>query len=275
MGERQPRSRRSILSRADPTLLIVIGARRIDCGVMAGNAWRRRSVPGIPFAPQTEGLLAALRQLPGFQSTPAANPAAVETGEPIVETGRARVDTRVDKRSAITQIKVLISEAWLPTISVPWNPAACMTAATARTYAQVQLRAAGFEFSSADEIRLDDAPYGQPRMVVAYPSVLLEATGKPCPEYGSQTRFCIATRFGQRRVCAAAIAYGSGLNQTGFALALIEDQQVTFVRYAGEQLLQLISRSLLHSSGEDAHLQNAEMAVWAIMAADYDAMMHR
>lgn len=250
------------MSRADPTLLIVIGARRIDCGVMAGNAWRQESVHSIPFAPQTEGLLAALRQLPGFQSTPAANPAAVETGEPIVETGRARVDTRVDKRSAITQIKVLISEAWLPTISVPWNPA-CMTAATAQTYAQVQLRAAGFEFSSADEIRLDDAPYGQPRMVVAYPSVLLETLGNLARNMGARLVSVLPLGLAGGVSAQRQSPTASGLNQTGFALALIEDQQVTFVRYAGEQLLQLISRSLLHSSGEDTHLQNAEMAVWA------------
>ena len=216
------------MSRADPTLLIVIGARRIDCGVMAGNAWRLESVRNILFEPQTEGLLAALRQLSGFQSTPAANPTAVETGEPIVEAGRARADTRVDKRPAITQIKVLISEAWLPTISVPWNPA-CMTAATAQSYAQVQLRAAGFEFSSADEIRLDDAPYGQPRVVVAYPSVLLEALGNLARNMEARLVSVLPLglaggAFTQRQSPAA-----SGGNQTGFALAGRSSGEITRV----------------------------------------------
>lgn len=250
------------MSRAKPTLLMVIGARRIDCGVMAGDAWQSESVRGIPFEPQMEGLLATLRQLLEFQSTPAANPITTETGEPIAETGKAIADTSVDKRPAIAQIKVLISEAWLPTISVPWNPA-CMTAATAQAYAQAQLRAAGFEFSSVDEIRLDDAPYGQPRVVVAYPSVLLEALGNLARNMEARLVSVLPLGLAGGVSMQQQLPAASGVEQTGFALALIEDQQVTFVRYAGKQLLQLISRSLRHSTGEDTHRQDAARAVLA------------
>ncbi len=250
------------MSRVSPMLLIVVGAQRIDCGVMVGDAWRPESVRSIPFEPRMEGLLGGLRQLIELQSVPMASLAANELGKPVVDAGSASENLGEKKQSAITQIRVLISEAWLPTISVPWNPA-CMTDATAQAYAQVHLRAAGFEFSGADEIRLDDAPYGQPRVVVAYPAVLLEALANLAMQMKARLVSVLPLGLISGMSTQQQSLAASGARQKDFALALIEKEQVTFVRFADGQLLHLISRSLRHSTGEESYLQSATAAVWA------------
>lgn len=62
-----------------------------------------------------------------------------------------------------TRLRVLVSDAWVPSASVPWNNAQ-YRAATALVAARDELREAGHEIVPGDLLRLDDAPLRQPRL---------------------------------------------------------------------------------------------------------------
>ncbi|WP_398492804.1 hypothetical protein [Variovorax sp.] len=72
-----------------------------------------------------------------------------------------------------TRLRVLVSDAWVPSASVPWNNAQ-YRAATALAAARDELREAGHEIVPGDLLRLDDAPLRQPRLAVCYPASLVE-----------------------------------------------------------------------------------------------------
>ncbi len=251
------------MSRANSTFLIVLGAQRIDCAVMEGDAWRPGSVQCIPFEPQADAMLAALQQLIDSSSESVSNAAAVINSDSAAVTDTATKESRGKKHSAIqpsaiTQIRVLISDLWLPTICVPWSPA-CMTAVESHAYAQMQLRAAGFELSVQDEIRLDDVPYGQPRVAVTYPAALLEALSNLARRMQARLVSVLPLSLAGWRYAQPSLA-ANGSKQQAVALAMLEDQQVTFVRCAGEQLLQLMPRSLRHAGGDSTPLPHAGSA---------------
>lgn len=260
-----------------PTVWIVIGAQRIDCGVMVGTDWQQGSMQSIAYAPQWDDMLVALQQI----GAPLLG--ALSQGMPPLEVDA--IAARGKKASVLAHIKVLISEAWLPTVSVPWSPA-CLNAVTAQAYVQAQLRQAGFEISAGDEIRLDDAPYGQPRVVVAYPAILLEALSSLAQQMKSRlaavlplslAAWCYAQKFLQEPASFAepsqTVVVSStdkvnrkkpiGMGAEATSLAVIEAQQVTFVQMMGTQLLQLLSRSLPHPSHESTEIPDAESAVLA------------
>lgn len=245
---------------ANQTLLVVIGEQRIDCGVMVGNGWLMESIQSIPFEPQIENLLAALHQLVEFQSAPITNTltSKIAGSGDIDETEKE--GKAASGRTGSIQVKVLISEVWLPTINLPWSQA-CMSATAARAYAQVQLRAAGFAFSAGDDIRLDDAPYGQPRVVVTYPDVLLKALN-------SAALTMKASLVSILPLSLAAGIYMQQLREAGgkklvsATLAVIEGKQVTFVRYVGKRLLQLMPRSLSSTVSDDFPPIQSVMTQW-------------
>lgn len=71
------------------------------------------------------------------------------------------------------ELRVLVSDQWVPSASVPWNAAQYRPGA-AIAAARSELREAGQEVLSGDLLRLDDAPLRQPRLAVCYPASLLE-----------------------------------------------------------------------------------------------------
>lgn len=84
-------------------------------------------------------------------------------------------------RSAVPRVHVLVSDAWMPLVTVPWS--STLIAPNEReAHLRSQLLAAGHVIHPEDIVRMDDAPpLGQPRHVAAYPSALcrvLEATAK-------------------------------------------------------------------------------------------------
>lgn len=138
------------------TLFLVIGAQNIDCGVIAGSgvraAWIKDSLLTIHIKAVEEvespvqGLIGALQRLH----------VSLRTLPPV------------------DQVRVIVADVWLAVAGMPWSPSLKSTV-TAESYARVQLAGAGFEIEPADKLKLDDAPFGGPRLAIAYPVAVLAA----------------------------------------------------------------------------------------------------
>ncbi|WP_418119357.1 hypothetical protein [Variovorax sp. 350MFTsu5.1] len=71
------------------------------------------------------------------------------------------------------ELRVLVSDQWVPSTPVAWN-AAQYRPDTGVVAARSELREAGYEVLAGDLLLLDDAPLRQPRLAVCYPAALLE-----------------------------------------------------------------------------------------------------
>jgi hypothetical protein len=85
------------------------------------------------------------------------------------------------------ELRVLISDLWVPNASVPWNAAQYRSPA-AIAAARTELREAGHELSPSDLLRLDDAPLRQPRLAVCYPAALLDLVHRLASGLNTQPR---------------------------------------------------------------------------------------
>jgi hypothetical protein len=137
------------------TLLLVIGAQQIECAVLQGSGaqarWHPSSLRKVSINPSDgiessgQAVVAALQRL---QAEPALPPVA--------------------------QLRVLVADCWLALAGVPWS-ARLLRADSAHSFARAQLQAAGFELHGEDTLKIDDAPFGAPRLVAAYPANMLAA----------------------------------------------------------------------------------------------------
>ena len=134
------------------TLVLVIGARQVEGALLesgANMAWRAGSGFAHAIAAGGGDPLAALNAT--LQALPAL----------------AGVHGRC-------QMRVLVAETWLGTVTLPWSDAMRERRA-ALGHARARLGAAGFSTTAADTLRIDDAPFGVPRLALAYPAGLLAA----------------------------------------------------------------------------------------------------
>jgi hypothetical protein len=141
------------------TLVVAIGAKQIDCGVLAGSGmggqWQQGSLWQVRIdeadgnATPRQALTAALQRL--CASPPDLPP--------------------------VDQVRVVVADTWLAAASVPWS-SSLGRAVTADPYTRAQLAVAGFELEPDDTLKLDDAPFGEPRMAIAYPAAMLAALGQ-------------------------------------------------------------------------------------------------
>lgn len=131
-------------------LFIVIGADRIECGLMTGRGsacdWVEGSVAEVRFDPES-GKESFVKVLGGLLP-------------------------QLQGLRPVSQVRVVIADRWLALGSVPWNHS-MGNHASAIGYGKAQLIGAGFEVGPEDTVRLDDMPFGAPRLVVAYPNQLL------------------------------------------------------------------------------------------------------
>lgn len=79
-----------------------------------------------------------------------------------------------DAAAVVAEVRVVVSESWLATVSLPWSSRLC-SGVDAQAYSAEQFAEAGFDMEGTEQIRLADAPYGEPRLAVAYPAALLSA----------------------------------------------------------------------------------------------------
>ena len=137
------------------TLLLAIGAQHIECAVLLGSGASERWHPG------------SLRKV------------AIHAAEGIESTSQAVLSAlqRLQAEPAlppVAQVRVLVADCWLAVGGVPWS-ARLQRGDSARNFAWAQLQSAGFELRSEDTLKIDDAPFGAPRLVVAYPAALMVA----------------------------------------------------------------------------------------------------
>jgi hypothetical protein len=79
-------------------------------------------------------------------------------------------------------LEVLIADRWLAETVLPWTSA--LTSNECEVYVREQLTQAGYDVSSNDVVRLDDAAFGRPRLAVAYPADLLAALTRGAGHWG-------------------------------------------------------------------------------------------
>ncbi len=117
---------------------------------------------------------------PGAQWTPDSFfEVAIDKNDRIVLPMQALVEALHKLRALATlpthyEMRVVIADCWLAILGLPWSSGMKHTT-SALSFACRQLEAAGFEVSLADTLKLDDAPFGMPRLVVAYPALVLTA----------------------------------------------------------------------------------------------------
>lgn len=142
--------------RGHKTQLLFLRARRIESGVLerSGTKQHWRVLAGMDICDAASGF-PSLAQLLETLETLAALP---QPGAP------ARPGP----------VRVLVADAWLPSVTMPWS-AALLRSRSAQAHARAALLAAGFDLSAADPIRMDAAALGAPRLVFAYPQILLSA----------------------------------------------------------------------------------------------------
>ncbi|MDB5815462.1 MAG: hypothetical protein JWN23_2579 [Rhodocyclales bacterium] len=140
------------------TLFITIGAERVECGLVSRGGWIANSL--LTYTIESDhGIADALVSVAGqLQSKLRQQP------------GTEAIETSI----TITEVHVLVADVWLSAAEMPWS-VALRRADTTEAAARAQLNSAGFEVMPSDVIKLDDAPFGQPRLVVAYPATLLSA----------------------------------------------------------------------------------------------------
>jgi hypothetical protein len=134
-------------------LLVVLGLQRIDCGVWCaqrGTLHNVQSVPVLRQAGEAHPLVLPLQKL------------------------HVDLQTQAATLGHITQVCVLVFDGWLAVTSVPWSTS-LKRADTAIAFARGQLQDAGFDVALDDVLKLDNAPYGQPRLAMAYPANVLAA----------------------------------------------------------------------------------------------------
>lgn len=143
--------KRSSGSRGD-TLVVMIGARGIVGAALHGAAWRADSRFEIALE---EANLPSLGAAIG----------AIPVGE------------------GIARMRVVVADSWLACTGIPWS-AALSNGAEAQRMARTRLALAGFELDAHDVLRLDDAPFGAPRLALAYPAPMMAALFSRAAEGG-------------------------------------------------------------------------------------------
>ena len=146
-----------------PILYIYVGAQRLQAAWAMRRGAQLRTLSDTAYEQPATG--DANQPLMPIDAWPEAVSQAMEA------LGRVCQAESVLRRGA--ELRVLVSDQWVPSTPVPWN-AAQYRPGTAIAAARVELREAGYEALSGDLLRLDDAPLRQPRLVVCYPAALLE-----------------------------------------------------------------------------------------------------
>lgn len=137
------------------TLLMVIGETHIQLGVMQGVASRGRWLADsrLEVAIDVHAGLAA--SISG-------------AAQPIQD-----LQTRLGVAS-FTSLRVIVADCWLSVMGILWN-SAMERKQEADAFARGQFAMAGHAVEAGDVVRLDDTPFGVPRLAVAYPDSWLSA----------------------------------------------------------------------------------------------------
>lgn len=137
------------------TLFVVIGEAHVECGVMRGGASR--------------GAWVADSRLEFSIDPQAGLPDSVSIAIQAFRELQIRLGL-----SGFDEIRVIVADCWLAVMGVPWSQA-MEGVVSADVYVRSQFAVAGHVVEANDVVKLDDAPFGAPRLAVAYPYLLLNA----------------------------------------------------------------------------------------------------
>jgi hypothetical protein len=206
--------------KARAALVLLVGARQVEWAVLERGAkpcWREGSAATYAIAAGGEPLAALCGAL---QALPAP--------------------------SGVQELRVLVADSWLAAVTLPWSDA-MRDGRAASSQARARLAAAGFAAETADIIRIDDAPFGVPRLALAYPAALMAALEQ------------LAARSGARLASVlplAAAGWEAARRQPGAAqlavLALAGAGMLAIAR-AGDQRLQELTVRVDAGSGVPQH----------------------
>lgn len=152
----QANAEEDLSKRQKASCFIVVGARHVECGFLVSGKWEQTI--SVDIADDVHGQLI----------WDAMSSAIVRAGA-MLQPWRS---LHVLPRSENLQIHVLISDTWLGTVSLPWTDTLRRAAETSN-FARTQFLSSGMEIDREDQIRVDDQPYGEPRMAVSYPAACL------------------------------------------------------------------------------------------------------
>jgi len=212
------------------TLFLVIGAQSVECAVFVENQWQQESIFKIQIdhvqagdSPMT-ALIAAIAQLESAIS-------------------RWQELQPVNASPVVRHVKALVADTWLSAAQLPWS-AATKHAATAKASVREQLVASGFSVEPLDTVRLDDAPFGQPRLAIAYPASLLEALS-------SLTVSLDATLVSVLPLSVVAWTWVRKQHHDKFEALAVQDERLLLVMYGQDRLADVTVRAASASEPKD------------------------
>lgn len=206
--------RRSAWPRPCRTLHVLLAARSVQWGVSVGRgrhlSWVSGGVIEASSASPTAELDGAHAPL-----QPSLNALAQWLNEP----------WNAAALSSVRQMRVCVSDALIAVGTVPWSGSLGHSGSAAAA-ARRQLANAGFELPHDDGIRLDDTPYGAPRLAVAYPAALMRGLDAAASQLRIRRWSVLPVSVAAWHGCGPASKRG---HQAG-ALAIVDDGHVTLVR---------------------------------------------
>lgn len=210
------------LNAGDADCFIFVGARHIECGVLLNKEWVQECF--IKISIDVDISLQAVTN-------------AIQKLEATLNEWRTKQSN--SKKTAGLYIRVLVADTWLPSMSIPWTNA-LRQEKSAKVFAQGQLTAAGFTIEAIDIIKLDDAPYGSPRIVVAYPHALVAAFEKLARSLNGRLTLV-------QPLSAAAWRYAKNIDSKLEALAILGNNYLIF-GYGSGRLNEVIVRANAYSA---------------------------
>ncbi len=193
---------------ARSTLFIVVGVNRVECGVLRGQGRRARWVQetlqevAIPAGAIDEQTIQAVQAIVHNLQSLAALP-------------------------RIAEIRVVVADAWLALDSAPWS-SGFKRSLSAVGCARAWLSEAGYDIESADTIRIDDAPFEQPRLAVAYPAKLLTTFHDVARRFNARLTSVLPLSAAAWAVTQSRARGDSGSSQP--AIAVLDDGLTLFCR---------------------------------------------
>lgn len=131
----------------------------------------------------------------------------------------------------VDQIRVLIADSWLVVADMPWRSSS-KNARDAEKDAYTTLVVNGFDIASADTFRLDDAPFGTPRLAVVYPASVLGALNQ------------LSVRLKARLASVLPLSVAAWNLQSGYTTANNSQNTQPQVQVVLDEGLMVFSRSL-------------------------------
>lgn len=210
-------------------LYVAVGAQRVEWGVLKRGQW----VPAL-----SGKLLIQASQ----GTTPVV--AAIDEALRAIEANHALLE-------AVSQVRVMLSDRWVAQAALPWS-ADLLDADRADAFVRRQLAASGFDVLGQDAVRLDDAPFGQPRWAVAYPAAILGALHRLAAAAGAQLETVLTCS-------AAAWSAQQGERHKGLRAIGVIDDEFGVLLHGHRRLGAVVCRGL--AAEEEPH--NAEAALRA------------